>query len=143
MTLTTAVSGITTYLDGLLAGVFLASALVEQAMAATEASAWLVYKQAKEVVFGAVMPPFMLGGILVSLAAAIVGPAPTRFAVATALLVLAMAVTVVVHLPLNKRFTAWTVDAMPPDWSDDRRRWRVWNWGRTATVLLAFAALVL
>lgn len=128
------------FLDGLLAGVFLASAMVEHGMRKAGGPVWLEYKQAKEVVFGSVMPSFMLATILASLLGAIAGPGHARFAVTTALLVAALALTVVVHLPLNKAFTTWPTNDPPAAWPKARRRWQTWNWVRTALVVAAFAA---
>lgn len=129
-------------LDGLLAGVFVASAMVEHAVRNTRGPFWLEYKQAKEIVFGAVMPPFMLAAIVATLIAAIVGPGHVRFAIATGVLVAALALTVVVHLPLNKAFMTWSPADPPAEWTAARARWRTWNWVRTAMVIVAFAATV-
>lgn len=125
-------------LEGVLSGVFLCSALVEHAERTLDAPAWIAYKQAKERVFGPVMPVFFG----VTLASSILGAAlpPLRVGPIAVVLLLAaaLAITVSVHLPLNKVFQSWSSMSFSPQWKDDRRRWRDWNWARCALALGAF-----
>ena len=133
---------LTMFLDGVLAGVFLGSSLVEHAMRHLSAANWIAFKQAKEAVFGPVMPPFFGVGSLVTIASAILLSPHLPFAVAAAFLAGALAITVVVHLPLNKLFQSWSPTAYPIDWNAGRKRWRDWNWLRTLLALIAFGLIV-
>jgi uncharacterized membrane protein len=129
------------FLQGVLAGVFLGSALVEQAMAVLEAREWVAYKQAKERLFGPVMPAFFGVTLLAGVATLVLAPGTTA-GVAVGLLVAALVVTVVVHLPLNRVFQSWSPDAAPAGWNGLRARWRSWNWVRCAMAMAAFAVVV-
>jgi uncharacterized membrane protein len=130
-------------LAGVLAGVFLCSAMVEHAERTLGAAEWIAYKQAKERLFGPVMPAFfgltLVAAVLVAL---FFQPMPASWGV-VALLVAALLVTVIVHLPLNRVFQGWTVASHPADWDDARRRWRNWNWLRCILAVGAFALTVL
>lgn len=125
-----------------MAGIFLCSAMVEHAMRGLTGPEWIAYKQGKERVFGAVMPAAFGGTALVTLAAAILLPLGSGEGVAALLLVGAQAITMIVHLPLNRLLTGWSPAAPPPGWQGARRRWQAWNWARCACAVLAFAVVV-
>lgn len=128
------------FLDVALFGLFLASSLVEHAMRNLPQSTWLPYKQAKERVFGPIMPALFGAGLLLSLVAAFVAREHLRFGVAAAFMVATLVITVAIHLPLNRRFQSWDRHSTPAEWSDLRSRWRNWNWLRT--VLVGAAAII-
>ncbi|WP_375397576.1 anthrone oxygenase family protein [uncultured Sphingomonas sp.] len=127
------------FVDGLLAGVFLGSCMVEHAARKLGAAAWIPYKQAKEAVFGPVMPIFFGIGLIVCVVAAVLTGRAAVIAAAL-LLVVVLAITAIVHLPLNKLFQTWSPTAFPADWDDSRRRWRDWNWVRGVLAVIAFGA---
>jgi len=130
------------FFDGLLAGVFLCSSLIEHAMRTLEAPHWLAYAQAKEKVFGPVMPVFFGIGLLFTIILGSVMVPHTLPTLAAVLLVAAGIITKVVNLPLNARFRSWTAETIPGDWWQDRSRWRTWNVRRTLLAIAAFAALL-
>lgn len=127
-----------TLLDGLLAGIFIGSSMVEHAARVLGASFWIAYKQAKEAVFAPVMPVLFSLGLIVTAAAAPLQPEPWALAGATALMAVVLGITVRIHLPLNKRFQTWSPQSHPVTWDADRRRWRNWNLVRTALMCVAF-----
>lgn len=91
------------FMDGLIAGTFFCSALVEHAERNLHAAEWIAYKQAKETVFGALMP--LLFGITIFLAVsnAWLHGFSLLLTPGAASLVLALIITGAVHLPLNKK----------------------------------------
>lgn len=129
------------FVDGILAGLFLCSGMVEHAARTLGAQAWLAYKQAKEVVFAKVMPPVSLVAVILT-GAGMYAKASVVWGVAFACIVVALAITAIVHLPLNRQFDAWTAQSMPARWVDQRDKWRRWNWIRIAFAVAAFAVMV-
>ena len=131
------------FLNGILAGIFLCSCLVEHAARTLSGSHWIAYKQAKEAVFGPVMP-VLFGVVLISsIVVAVMGPHRFAFSTTCVLLILALLITVLIHLPLNKLFQGWSTDALPDGWDHARDRWRKWNWVRCAFAVAAFCATLL
>lgn len=130
-----------TLLDGLLAGVFVGSCMMEHAARRLPAQHWIPYNRAKDALYGPVMPVFFTTTLLVS-----AGTAWLTFRVsqafATALLMAAGAITVRVNLPLNAEFRTWSYPDHPDDWADARRRWRNWNLARCVFAISAFSAAV-
>ena len=127
-------------LCAMLAGLFLGSALVEHAMRTLGAAEWIAYKQAKERVFGPVMPPLFGIGLLSAVAAAVI----SRASPAAAIVLLAvLAITAIVHLPLNARIMAYAPAEPPAGWSAVRGRWRRWNWVRTGLAIAAALLMVM
>lgn len=130
-------------LNGLLAGTFIGSAMMEHAARTLPSSAWIAYKQAKEVTFGAVMPAFLMATIVASAALAISGTTRLAFGIVALLLVAVLAVTVAVHLPINKLIQAGGPGVVPTQWNELRTRWRVWNWARCGLAVAAFLVAAL
>ena len=130
------------FLEGLLAGLFLGSSLVEHAVRRLDATSWIAYKQAKEKLFGPVMPVLFGATLLGAILVAMLGRQPPHMVAAT-LLAAVLVITVRVHLPLNRLFEGWSPEIPPPGWSDARRRWRDWNWFRCALAVFAFAAALM
>lgn len=58
-----------------------------------------------------------------------------------------VAVTVIIHIPMNEYLATWSPTSPPDDWKTVRTRWRVWNHIRTTAAIVSFvlclAALVL
>lgn len=132
-----------TFLDGIMAGVVLGSALVEQSARALPANGWIGYKQAKERLFGPVMPPILIAAIAASAAAAIRLPAHAAFAAAALFLILLLIITALVHAPLNRAIGTFSSSAPPDGWTRTRDRWRRWNWARAMAAGAAFASAVI
>ena len=128
--------------DGLLAGMFIGSSLVEHAARTMSAAPWIAYKHAKERVFAPVMPIVFNLALLITIAAAVLLPGHWLLAVAAVLLAVVLGVTVKIHLPLNKMFQSWSAEAHPVTWDAGRARWRNWNIGRAVLVVAAFGLVV-
>lgn len=129
-------------LDGVLAGVFVGSSMVEHAARTLPAPDWIAYKQAKEAVFGPVMPvAFGVALVATTGGAALLTP-HAALAAAVASLGIVLLVTITIHLPLNRRFQTWDSSDYAVTWDEDRRRWRQWNVCRAALAVAAFALVV-
>ena len=129
----------TLVVDGLVSGIFIGSALVEHAARVLPFGHWTAYRQAKERVFGAVMPPLMVVAIALPGVAALTSSNGLLYAAAVALLLAALLVTVAVHLPLNRQVMGYAVEAPPADWVAVRQRWQRGNWVRTMFAIAGFA----
>lgn len=81
------------FVDGLLAGLFIGSSLVEHAAASLKPSPWIAYKHAKEAVFAPVMPAIFMTCLLSTFAAAILLPAHLLLALAAGLMSVVFAIT--------------------------------------------------
>ncbi|RSM72549.1 DUF1772 domain-containing protein [Actinoplanes sp. ATCC 53533] len=57
------------------------------------------------------------------------------------LLVLIVALTITVNLPINADQLHWNAASPPADWTDVRDRWQIAHAARTAAAVLAFALL--
>ena len=132
------ISPVALCIDGLLAGVFLGSGLMEQAAKSLDARTWIRYKQAKERVFGRVMPPFLLSAIGASAAATLLPHRNLAFSVTALLLIVVMVITLVIHLPLNRAVDATSPDDVETEWHRMRDRWRCWHWVRTVAAAAGF-----
>ena len=131
-----------TFIDGLLAGMFIGSSLVEHAAASLTPSTWVAYKHAKEAVFAPVMPAVFITCLIATAAAAVVLPAHFPLSVAVGLMALTFAITATVHLPLNATFQTWTSTDYPVTWDAGRARWRHWNIIRTILVIIAYGLVL-
>jgi hypothetical protein len=136
------VAAVAVCVDGILAGVFLGSGLVEQSAKALNGKTWIRYKQAKERVYGRAGPILLLGAILLSILAMVGRGERAPFAVAILSLLGVLAVTGVVHVPLNRAIDTASPEAPPSGWADIRTRWRRWHWLRTALTVVAFVLAI-
>ena len=132
----------TVIIDGLLAGVFVCSAMVEHAMRTLDAPNWLAYVHAKEKVFGPVMPIFFLAGLVATVVTAVISATHQSATIAALALGGAGVITGAVNLPLNARFKVWSTADHPPGWALQRARWQRWTVFRTILAVVAFAAIV-
>jgi hypothetical protein len=57
------------------------------------------------------------------------------------LLLVAMIITLVVNVPIDRQIQSWTTGTLPPDWSAIRDRWEFYHELRTLLSLLALASL--
>jgi uncharacterized membrane protein len=55
--------------------------------------------------------------------------------------VAAMAVTVILHFPINAEILTWSPTAPPTDWQQIRDRWSAAHTGRTLLALVGFGLL--
>jgi len=64
-------------------------------------------------------------------------------ALGLALSLATIGITVGVNVPLNRRFAAWSPDALPRDWETYIRRWNLGHTVRTTTAVAAFLCAAL
>ena len=55
-----------------------------------------------------------------------------------ALLLVALAITLSVNVPIDHAIDRWTVQTLPPDWTTSRDRWQAYHTSRTVMSLLGF-----
>jgi hypothetical protein len=60
--------------------------------------------------------------------------------VGTALLVVALIITLSVNVPIDEAIAGWTVTTLPPDWTSTRNRWEVYHAARTFLSLAGFGS---
>ena len=61
---------------------------------------------------------------------------------AVSLMLAAMTITLVVNVPLDDQFAAWTIATLPPDWRASRDRWEFYHGIRTLLSVAALSCLV-
>lgn len=60
---------------------------------------------------------------------------------ALALMVIAMIITLIVNVPIDRQIQSWTTATLPADWSAIRDRWEYFHGLRTLVSLVALACL--
>src|SRR5262245_37756652 len=60
---------------------------------------------------------------------------------ALGLMIVALAITLAVNVPIDRQIQSWTTAALPPDWKAIRDRWEVFHGLRTLSSLAALASL--
>jgi len=128
---------------GIFAGVLFLSALgLRPAAAMLESAQQVVLRQQLIQRLRTLMTPFMLLPIVAS-GVVLVWPEPssdwTLAAAGFAFSVATVAVTVLVNVPLNWRFAAWSANDLPSDWQTHVRKWDRANSVRFMFALAAFA----
>jgi uncharacterized membrane protein len=98
--------------------------------------------------FGRVMPFWMAGSTLLNLLLLLpfehLNESAWRLAaVAFAIQVFAVVVSLVGPVPINNRIAKWTPESVPEDWQAQEHRWDQYHWLRTVGLIVAFAVLVL
>ena len=67
---------------------------------------------------------------------------PSLFTIAAfALMVVAVLITLVVNVPIDRQIQSWTTGTLPPGWSAIRDRWEFYHGLRTLVSLFALACL--
>lgn len=130
---------------GLAAGAALATWVADVAMSSSSAEAYISYRQATTAAFTATLPPLGGIGLLAAAVSAVRGRGRERALAAAAVLcaVAAMAVTVIVHFPINAEILAWSPTAPPADWPQVRDRWSAAHTARTLLALAGFGLLAI
>ena len=100
------------------------------------------------VLLGRVMPFWMAGSALLNLLLLLpfehLNESAWRLAaVAFAIQVLAVALSLVGPVPINNRIAKWMPESIPGDWRAQEHRWDQYHWLRTCGLIVAFALLVL
>ena len=132
---------------GIVAGAFLMGSLaIHPAAARLSASPHVLLRQELIARLARWMPPFTLLPVVASIGAMIQCRASLFLALDGLGLVLSLAtivITVGVNVPLNRRFAAWSPDALPLDWESYIDRWNLGHSARTATAVAAFLCAIL
>jgi uncharacterized membrane protein len=105
-------------------------------------------RAALAALLGRVMPFWMGGSMLLNLLLllpfeGLTGRAWRLTAIAFAIQVLAVIISLVGPVPINNRIARWTSSSLPPDWKAQEHRWDVYHWFRTSGLVVAFALLIL
>ena len=105
-------------------------------------------RSALAVLFGRVMPFWMMGSTLLNLLLLLpfehLSGSAWRFAaISFAIQIAAVLFSVVAPVPINNRIAKWTPNTLPEDWIAQERRWDRYHWFRTCGLVVAFAMLIL
>lgn len=132
---------------GVVAGVFVMGSLaIHPAAARLGASAHVLLRQELIRRLARWMPPFMFLPVFASITAMMLCGTSvfwTVEALGLALSLATIAITLVVNVPLNRRFAAWSPDALPRDWESHIARWNLGHSARTASAVAAFLCAIL
>ncbi|XQE77789.1 anthrone oxygenase family protein [Streptomyces microflavus] len=94
---------------------------------------------------GAVMPFWYIGSLVLVAVWAVAGwhhHGAGLVVTAAALLILSVAMSVLLLVPINNRVKTWTADGLPADWKQQMNRWDRFHYVRVAVIVAAFALLV-
>ncbi|MFE1335947.1 anthrone oxygenase family protein [Streptomyces microflavus] len=94
---------------------------------------------------GAVMPFWYIGSLVLVAVWAVAGwhhHGAGLVVIAAALLILSVAMSVLLLVPINNRVKTWTADGLPADWKQQMNRWDRFHYVRVAVIIGAFALLV-
>lgn len=94
---------------------------------------------------GAVMPFWYIGSLVLVAIWAVAGwhrPGTGLVVTAGVLLILTVAMSLLVLVPINDRGKTWTPENRPEDWKEQSNRWDSWHYVRVAFLIAALALLV-
>lgn len=94
---------------------------------------------------GAVMPFWYISSLVLVAVWAVAGwnhHGAGLVVTAAALLILSVAMSVLLLVPINNRVKTWTADGLPADWKQQMNRWDRFHYVRVAVIIAAFALLV-
>ncbi|WP_411118194.1 anthrone oxygenase family protein [Streptomyces sp. 058-1L] len=94
---------------------------------------------------GAVMPFWYIGSLVLVAVWAVAGwhhHGAGLVVTAAALLILSVAMSVLLLVPINNRVKTWTADGLPADWKQQMNRWDRFHYVRVAVIIAAFALLI-
>lgn len=136
---------VTVVLVGLMVGVELAvAAFVNPIFDRLPNDGGLVARSDGARVLGRVMPFWYVGSVvLVALwaAGAWGRPEALMVAVAAALLVVSVGMSIALLVPINSRVAQWSSGDSPPDWRNQVSRWDRLHYLRVGVIVAAFALL--
>ncbi len=97
---------------------------------------------------GRVMPFWMVGSTLLNLLLLFrferLNTVSWRLAaIALAIQVAAVVLSLIGPVPINSRIAKWTPESLPSDWRNQEHRWDLYHGVRTVALIVAFALLVL
>ncbi|MFD2467183.1 anthrone oxygenase family protein [Amycolatopsis silviterrae] len=93
---------------------------------------------------GAVMPFWYFGSLALSAIWAVAAwsdPGAGLVVIAAGLLVVSVAMSILLLVPINNRGKTWTPENRPADWKEQMRRWDRYHYVRVAVLIAAFALL--
>ncbi|MFC4373501.1 anthrone oxygenase family protein [Nocardia halotolerans] len=94
---------------------------------------------------GAVMPVWYIGSLVLVAVWAVAGwhhDGTGLVVIAGALLILSVAMSLLLLVPINNRAKAWTSQNRPADWKEQMNRWDRFHYVRVAVIVAAFTLLV-
>ncbi|WP_432121985.1 anthrone oxygenase family protein [Streptomyces sp. S1] len=94
---------------------------------------------------GAVMPFWYIGSLVLAAIWAVAGrhDGGTALVVtAGGLLLVSVAMSILLLVPINNRSKTWTPENRPADWKEQMNRWDFFHYIRVAVIIGAFALLV-
>ncbi|MGH3094738.1 MAG: anthrone oxygenase family protein [Streptosporangiales bacterium] len=137
---------ITVVVVGLMVGVELAVAVfVNPIFDRLPNDGGLVARSDGARVLGRVMPFWYIGSVVLGslwAAQAWGRPQALTVAVAAALLVVSVGMSIVLLVPINSRVAQWSGGNAPPDWREQVSRWDRLHYLRVGIIVAAFALLV-
>jgi uncharacterized membrane protein len=138
LTLTAAVT------SGLIAGQMLAIGLANLANRGQQEAEWTRRFQFENALFAKTMPTAMMAPLLASVICCFLASGSGRalFIAATAMMLVALAITLAVNVPINNQIAGWRVGAAPVTWMHVRDRWLTFHWARTAIGIVSFVLTV-
>ncbi|AHH15874.1 hypothetical protein NONO_c10670 [Nocardia nova SH22a] len=133
--------------SGLFAGLSVGIA-ANRSVAQLSSHAYVEYWQAINRDYGRLMPGVFVVGLTSTVMMVVLdlGRSPSAVVgsvIALASMVITIALTFTVLVPLNIRADGWTGSQHPPTWSQDRDKWRHYHAIRTAVALAGFAGTAL
>ncbi|MFD6420466.1 anthrone oxygenase family protein [Streptomyces sp. NPDC060198] len=141
-----ALGAFTTVIVGLMVGVEFSVAFVMNRIfnALPEDSGQLARAHGGRML-GALMPFWYIGSLVLSAVWAIAGwdrPGAGLVAIAAALLIVSVIMSLLLLVPINNRSKTWTPENRPADWKEQMNRWDRYHYVRVAVIVAAFAFLV-
>lgn len=94
---------------------------------------------------GALMPFWYIGSLILSAIWAIAGWNEGGAGLVVAggvLLIISIAMSLLLLVPINNRGKTWTPENRPADWKEQMKRWDGYHYARVAVIIAAFALLV-
>ncbi|CAM5636608.1 DUF1772 domain-containing protein [Streptomyces narbonensis] len=94
---------------------------------------------------GTLMPFWYIGSLVLSAVWAVAGrhqDGAGLVVVAAGLLILSVAMSVLLLVPINNRNRTWTPENRPADWKQQLHRWERLHYVRVAVIVAAFTLLV-
>jgi uncharacterized membrane protein len=126
---------------GLIAGQMLAIGIANYAARGLSETSWTLRFQLENDLFAKTMPPFLIAPAIGLLALFFLAHDHSRwmFAAAAVLILIVLAITMAINVPINRQVQSWTAGAAPSTWMFTRDRWLRFHLARTVVGLMSFA----
>ena len=126
---------------GLIAGQMLAIGRANYAARGLPETTWTLRFHSENDLFAKTMPPFLIAPAtgLAILYFLTHDDAREMFATAAVLILIVLAITMAINVPINREVQSWTAGAAPSTWMLTRDRWLKFHLVRTVVGLLSFA----